>query len=816
MFQNYLHIAWRNLLKHKGYSLINILGLGFGIACCLLILMYVADERSFDQAWPNGERIWRMSLERIYPDRRTGYAIIPPAWAQSVKNDCPEVEEAVRVANFADGTTIQFKYDNSVFEEKNVLAADSTFFEVFQIPLLEGNPRKCLTDPKGLVMTASTARRYFGNQEPVGKAIHLIGAQEPQVFTVTAVCADLPENIHFSFDLLMPTKGVRFLEAPNHISFSANTYFLLHPGANPHALEAKFPDLVEKYAAGEIQRNFGVSWPDYKAAGNGYRYFLTALPDIHLHSNLEFELKPAGNATMVRIFTLIAFFILLIACINFMNLATARSAERAREVGVRKTLGSERGQLIRQFLIEAVMVSLLAGVVAVALVALLTPAFNSLADKQIDIREYITGMAIPALLLFAVLLGLLTGAYPAVVLSAFRPMEVLKGKFTGQKKGVWLRNGLVVFQFAISIGMIISTLVVLNQMYFISNKALGFQKEHVLSLQNAFALGPKTEAFKQELSKLPGVESVGGTSEMPGGPNWFGTSFKKPEDNETVTGRGVIVDDQFAQTLKMEVSAGRTFSRTYDDTLSVVLNERAVRDLGLGPDPLGKRLVQPGSFFDRDEKEVTFTVIGVVRDFHFQSLHEPIVPLFMVYNKVSRGVDNLLAVRVQPAQFQPFIAQAEQLWHTFLPDQPFRYKFLDADLAALYASEKRAQHIFSIFAMLAVFIACIGLLGLAAYMTQQRTKEIGIRKVLGASVTGITGLLAKDFLKLVVAALLIASPLAWWAMNRWLADFAYRIDIQWWIFAAAGAIAVAIAFLTVGFRSMRAALANPVKSLRSE
>ncbi len=816
MIQNYLKIALRNLLKHKGYSLINILGLASGIACCILILIYVADERGYDRAWPNVDRIWRMSLERIYPDRRTGYAIVPPSYAQSVKNECPEVEAVVRIVNFNDGGSTQFKRGDQVFEETKVLAADSTFFKVFQIPLIKGNPDKCLSEPNGLVMTASTARRYFGDTEPIGQTIQLLGGEKPVQFSVTAVCADLPKNIHFDFDLLVPTKGVPFLEGTNHISFAASTYFLLSPGAESKTLEAKFPDIVEKYAAGEIQRNFGVSWPEYKAAGNGYRYSLTALPDIHLHSNLENELKPAGNATMVLVFTLIAFFILLTACINFMNLATARSAERAREVGIRKVLGTDRWHLAGQFLMEAILVSATAAVLAVVLVALLLPWFNDLADKQLALQPYLNWMTVPGLMLFAIGVGLLAGSYPAAVLSGFRPLEVLKGKFTTQKRGVWLRNGLVVFQFTISISMIISTLVVFKQLDFISNKPLGFKKDHLIVLQNAGALQQKTEAFKQELQKISGAEAVGGTSEMPGGKNWFGTSFKKLADNETVTGRGIVVDDNFVQTLGMELVAGRSFSKEFNDSLSVVLNEQAAKDLGLGPNPVGQRLIQPGSFIDPKEGDVTCTVVGVVKNFHFQSLHEPIVPLFIQHHRVFRGVDNLLAVRVQSEQFQAFIGQTEKLWHEFVPDQAFHYSFLDANLAALYVAEKRAQHIFGIFALLAVFIACIGLLGLAAYMTQQRTKEIGIRKVLGASVAGITGLLAKDFLKLVLFGILIASPVAWVLMDKWLADFAYRIELQWWMFLLAGIIAVAVAFLTVSFQSVRAALANPVKSLRSE
>ena len=816
MLRNFIHIALRNLRKHPVYTGINLIGMAVGIACCLLILLFVADERSYDRDWPEKERIFRMSLERIYPDRRTGYAIVPPSYAQSVKNECPEVEAVVRIADFNNAAAVAFKVGDRIFEEKNVLAADSTFFKVFNIPMLHGNPDQVLTDANGVVLSESTARRFFGKTDVVGQILQLAGANQPGNLPVVGVCADVPGNTHFRFSVLLPTVGLPFLEGPNHISFAANTYFLLKPGTKAAGMEAKFPDIVEKYAAGEIQRNFGVSWTDYKRAGNGYRYYLTALTDIHLHSNLEAELQPPGNAAMVNIFTIVALFILGIACFNFMNLATARSTERAREVGIRKTLGSNRLQLTRQFLTEAVLLSAFSTLTAVGLAALFLPVFNELAGKTLSMRPWLTWLTLPALLGFASVVGLFAGSYPAGVLSGFQPIAVLKGKFSAQRQGAALRNGLVVFQFAISICMIIATLVVFSQMDYIAQKQLGFQKEQVVTLANTGILRQKTEAFRQELLRIPGVVSVGGTSSMPGEPNYFGTSFKKPQDNETVTGRCAIADDDYVQTLGMELVAGRGFSKDFNDSLSVVLNERAVRDLGLGANPLGQKLVMPGSFFDPKGGNVEFTVVGVLRDFHFQSLHETIVPLFLVHNRVARGANNTMAVRVQPRHFQSFTQEAALRWKSFVPDQPFHFSFLDADLAALYASEQRTQQLFSVFALLAVFIACLGLFGLATHTAERRIKEIGIRKVLGASVAGVTILLAKDFLKLVLIALLIASPVAYYFMDKWLADFAYRIDLAWWMFAVAGVLAVLIAFLTVGFQSVKAALENPVKSLRSE
>ncbi len=817
MLTNYIKIALRNLLKHKGYSAINILGLAVGMATCIVILLFVGDELAYDHHWPQGERIYRMALNRIYPDRQTGYAIIPPSYAATVKKDFPEVEEVVRMANFNPGGTVQVKWEDKVFEEAHFLGADSTFFQVFQLPVLKGDPQACLKQPNSLVMTESTAKRYFGSAEAaMGKTVQLLGGQ-PQPMNIMAVCADVPENAHFTFDLLATNKGVRFLEGVNHISFAAYTYFLLRPGADWKALEAKFPGVVERYAAGEVQRNFGVDYPQYVKAGNGWHYFFQPLRDIYLHSKLESELKPTGSMALVTTFSIIAAFILLIACINFINLATARSAERAREVGIRKALGSERRLLAIQFLTEAIVVSLLAAVLALGLVALLLPIFNEIADKNILMRDFYAGWGMYVLPFFALGVGLLAGAYPAGVLSNFKPVEVLKGKFSATGKGLRLRNSLVIFQFSISILLIFSTFVVLNQLNFIFEKKLGFDKDHVVTLQNTFALGAKTEAFKQEIEKIPGVEGVAGSSESPGGGNYFGCSFKMPGNTESVTGRGLIVDDRYMQSLRMDLLSGRDFSTDFNDSLSVVINQKALRDLGIA-DPekaIGQRMTMPGSFFSPEEKDVDFTIIGVVRDFHFQSLHEPIVPLFMLYHQVARGRDGLISIRVQPAHFQDFVKIATQKWKEMVPDQPFRYTFLDEDLAAMYKEEQRAKRLFVLFAGLAIFIACIGLLGLAAYLTRQRTKEIGIRKVLGASAVGITGLLAKDFLRLVIVAVVLASPLAYYLMQRWLSDFAYHIDIQWWMFVATGATAVSIAFFTVSFQSIRAAWANPIQSLRS-
>ncbi len=813
MLRNYVKIAVRNLLKNKISTVINVTGLSIGMICCILIVMYVVDELSYDRFWSNGDRIYRMALERKYPDRSANYAIIPPSYAQDVKREIPEVEETVRLSSFNGNAPTLLKYQTQTLEERRILLADSAFFRVFPLPLLMGKPDQVLNRPHTVVLTQSTAKRIFGSANPVGKTLEIM--QGPKL-EVTGVCQDLPKNTHFQFDFLVTTRGFLPDEPANHISFAANTYLLLKPNSDPAAVQAKIPALVEKYAAGEVQRNFGVSFRDYLKAGNGYFYFLQPLRTIHLDSHLESELQPNGSRTLVYIFSVIAVFVLLIACINFMNLATARSSERAREVGIRKSLGSTKGQLAIQFLTESVLLSFLSFLLSIVAVIALVPSFNNLSGKQLSGWFLFRWDTFPLLIVLVLVIGLLAGSYPAGVLSSFEPIKVLKGKFSSTRQGHFLRNGLVVFQFAISIILIISTLVVFTQLRYIQSKELGFTKEAVINVQGAGFLGRSTEAFKQTVSQVSGVASVGGTSSTPGTEDgFFGITFRRDGATETVTGRGAIVDDAYISTLNMEMATGRPFNKNFNDSLSVVVNEAAVKELGL-TDPIGKKVISPDNFRARGGPEVVYTIVGVVKNFHFQSLHQRIAPLFMLHDRWFQRTNNQIVVRIQSPNPQAIIAQTEEIWKRYLPDQPFHYSFLDADWGALYQSEQVSQRIFTLFSLLAIFIACMGLLGLAIYIIRQRTKEIGIRKVLGASILGIVILLSKDFLKLVLIAILIASPLAWYVMNRWLQDFAYKIVMPWWAFVLAGLLAVSIALLTVSFQSIKAALMNPVRSLRSE
>lgn len=810
MLRNHLKLAFRHMWRKKGYTLINILGLAIGIACFLLIFLFVWDESSFDKFHEKGEDIYRVALDRKYPGRMRSYAIIPHSYAEMMETDLPEVKEAVRLFYFQ-GNALSFKANDNVFEEPEAMWADSQFFELFSIPLLSGETATALNKPNTVVLTESAANKYFGAQDPIGKVLDIPGTTDDLV--VTGICGDVPPNSHLRFNMLISSSSFDFLQTPNFVNFFAYTYLWLEPGTDPAALEAKFPQMVRKYAGGPIQRQFNVSYDDYIAAGNGYDYYLQPLQDIYLTSNLENEIKPPGSTTRNYIFGIIGLFILIIAIINFMNLSTARSTERAQEVGIRKTLGVRPKQLINQFLSEAILVSLFSLALSLVLLVFMLPLFNDLSGKAFTLGHMIGWRSIVLLPLLALGIGLLAGSYPAAVLSRFRPIEVLKGKLTATRHGIALRNGLVVFQFMISVILIISTIIVFNQLQFIRNKELGFNQEKVLSLRGANVLNTQTEAFKEELLKLPEVSEVGGCNTMPG-EAFFGTSFRKEGDTETAFGSGITIDEDFINCLEMELLDGRNFSDAFNDSLSLLINETAVQELQM-EDPIGKRLITINTNFQTGEETLTtYTIVGLVKDFHFQSLHQAISPVYFFHNENETGASNVLSLRLQANDFQQTIQKVENIWTRFSPDQPFRYSFLEGDLSSLYIAEQVSQRIFGLFSLLAIFIACMGLLGLAAYITLQRTKEIGIRKVLGASTANLISLLSKDFLKLVFIALLLGSPVAWFAMNKWLENFAYRVDVNWTVFLLAGVLAIIIAFFTISFQAIKTARANPIKALK--
>lgn len=637
-----------------------------------------------------------------------------------------------------------------------------------------------------------------------------------QDFDITGVCEDVPENSHMKFDFLGKWsdqafgRGVR----SNFITFSAHTYVIMKPGSDAKALEAKFPKMVDTYASAQIERDLGTSWEQYKREGNGYRYSLQPLTSIHLDpSNIEAKMRPGGNLNYVYFLVCVAALILVIACINFMNLATARSAERAREVGVRKTMGSLKGQLIYQFLIESIVLSLLSTVLAVILAQAVIGPFNNLSGKTLSIG--LSPLLIFGLTGVALIVGFLAGSYPAFALSSIHPITVLKGNFSSSAKGSWLRNGLVVFQFAISIILIVGTLVVMNQMDFMQNKSLGYNKEQVVVVQRAFLLQQNTRAFMEELKDIPGVSGAGSSTSLLGRQeDFFGEQFKIEGSTEILTTKTMAINDDFAKTIGFEFVSGHGYAKETNDSLSVVLNESAVKTMGL-TDPVGKKLIRIERTADGNNEKV-YTIAGIIKDFNFQTLHDPITPLAILSTETFGFDGGYIAARINSDKLSDVINAIENKWKEMAPDQPFKYLFLDEDLKAHYEAERRAGRVFAIFSGLAIVIACVGLFGLSAYTTSLRTKEIGVRKVLGASVGSVVILLSTEFSKLIIAAFILAVPTSWFMMDRWLSSFAYHVDLGVGVFVAAGAIAIVIAWITVSYQSMKAALVNPIRSLRSE
>ncbi len=806
MIRNYLTVAWRNLLRNKTFAAINITGLAVGLATCLMIMLYVVHELSYDRYHAKADRIYRMTIlgQIEGKDLKIAYSSVPAG--PTLASDYPGVEAVTRV-DYQQGTFI-VKRGTESFKEEHVAYADSNFFDTFSIPLLKGNTRDALTEPNTVVINESTARKYFGDKDPVGQTITL-GTQG--LYRVTGVFQDIPSNSHFHYNIIGSLRSLKLHET--WLSSGIMTYIVIRPNYAISQLEARIPEMVRKHVSSEMKQLLGVSLSEFQQKGNSFRFGFQPITDIHLHSHLEAEVEPNGDIKYVYIFSVIAAFILLLACINFMNLSTAGSAKRAREVGVRKVLGSQQGQLIGQFLSESLLVTFMALVIALGLVLITLPAFNQLAGTSFTFSALLSGRMIPAIILSGVLIGLLAGSYPAFFLSAFKPVSVLKGRLQPGSRSGWLRHSLVTVQFMVSIGMIIGTLIVYRQLHFIQHKKVGFDKEQVLMLHDTYTLGDKAGALKRQLAKLSQVVDITSGGYMPAGPSNRSVDGIRLEDgNPQATvyrEKSFYIDDRYINTLGITLAQGRNFLPAHPaDQSSVLLNEAAVKRFGF-KQPVGKQIWAVGD--GTPDSQRRYTVVGVVKDFHFESMHEAIAPLIMFY-----GEDNYqMALRIRTDNLSEFLKTLEKTWKA-QTNNPFAYSFLDERFNAMYQSEERVGQLFGIFAGLTIFVACLGLFGLAAFTAQRRTKEIGVRKVLGASVASVVVLLSRDFLKPVLVALVMATPVAWYGMNQWLQDFAYRIHIEWWVFALAGLLAVVIALATVSFQSIRAALVNPVKSLKSE
>jgi putative ABC transport system permease protein len=811
MLKNYIKIAIRSLWRSKAFSAINIFGLAIGIASCLVIMLFVEHELSYDRFHEKSDRIVRVIFRGSVQGEQMNEAHVMPPVAQALVQDYPEVEEATRLRPMG---TPKISYGDKIFRKNTFAFADSNVFQVFTLPLLKGDPATALNRPNALVISQSTAQNYFGDEDPIGKVLQFVDAKAQ--FTISGVMADIPVNSHFRFDMLGSMATFPDAKNPSWMVSEFYTYLVLPEGYDYKQLEAKLPQVVEKYMGPQLQQAMGISLAQFREAGNDLGLFLQPLNSIYLHSDLLTALEPGGDIQYVYIFAAIALFMLLIACINFMNLSTAGASKRAREVGVRKVLGSGKGQLVGQFLIESTLLSLLALLLALVIVKLALPIFNELSGKNLDLQLLGKPWIVPGLLLFGLFVGVLAGSYPAFFLSSFKPVSVLKGAASSAAgapgKGSWsLRSGLVVFQFCISIVLIIGTTVVYQQLQYIQNKKLGYDKEQVLVLPETWLLGGQAEVFRQLLLQDPRIQYVSTSGYLPAGPSYNNNFMIYPDDDvsQQVKTLRYDVDDQYIPALGLKMMSGRNFSPQYGtDSTAIILNETAAAAFGWGKDALGKTLTTSTN----DGHKHHFRVIGVVGDFHFKSLHERISPLVMVLGNANGSV----IAKVNTEQIGGLLADLEEEWTALVPGEPFEYSFLDDRFYKTYESEQKAGQILGIFAGLTIFVACLGLFGLATFTAEQRTKEIGIRKVLGADVSSIVALLSKDFLKLVLLAALIAFPIAWWAMHQWLEDFAYRIDVPLWAFIAAGIVAAVVAFLTISVKAVKAAMANPVKNLRTE
>jgi ABC-type transport system, involved in lipoprotein release, permease component len=793
IIRNYFKTAWRNLKKSKAFSFINIMGLTVGLTASFLIFLYINFEVNYDTFHTKADRIYR-----VVADIKTPTETIhsnKPAWAvpPNIMDEFAEVEAFVRFTN----ADFIVKKDDIQFQEDVCAFADSAFLSVFDFPLLLGDAKTALREPFSIVLTKSSAKKYFGDADPIGQTL-LIGQEELAV-TVTGVMADMPENTRLKADMVVSmstlTKTLNEGLDEQWGNYGAEAYLLLKPGADPDGLQAKFPTFLDKRNGSEM-----------KQSQMFVTLILEPLNEVYLYSTRDGS--NAGKINDVYIFSVVAVFILLIAAFNFINLTTARSTERAKEIGIRKVVGAERPQLIRQFIGDSVFLCLIAMVLALGLSILLLPIFNQLAGKVVNDGAFPSPSHIGLLFIAAVCVGLLAGIYPALVLSGFRPVAVLKGRFATGTRGIFLRRALVVVQFTISIALIFGTITVYRQMQYMRNQNLGFNKEQTVVIETKDS--PAKEAFRQNLTTIPAVKATALSGSVPGGgnPGAYSEIENSNGDLQIANLDLYFIDFDYLSLYGIEVVAGRGFSRDFgtDSTQAMIMNEAAVKLFGYS-DPaeaVGKRFKQWG----REGQ-----IIGVVKDFHYRGLQDKIAPLTLRIEPRSWG---LVSAKVSTADMAGTIAAIEKAWKAAIPNQPFTYFFLDEYFNRQYRSEEQFGRLFLNFAILAIFISCLGLFGLASYSTAQRVKEIGIRKVMGASVSGIVQLLSADFIKLVLIAMGIALPIAWWAMHRWLTDFAYHIAISWWVFVTAGFTAIAIALLTVSGQAIRAAVANPVDSLRDE
>jgi putative ABC transport system permease protein len=806
MLINLIRHSIRSFKRQRSYIIINILGLSIGIACSLLITLYVLNEASYDKYNKKRDRIYRTILNGKIGGQEVTIATSPAIMGSVFRQEFPEIEDFCRMTQR--GPTV-IEYNNQTFTEEELMEADSSFFNFFSLPVLKGDNENLLNSPHAVVLSESTAKKIFGNEDPISKPVK-IGTDSVR-YIVTGVMADVPENTHFAANMISSFMTNPGSKSQVWLSNSYSTYFLLKPGTSYKTVEAKIPELLLKYVGPEIQKYMGISITDWSAQGNKYRFFLQNLSDIHLDNSIQQQFKPATDPKYLRIFGSIAILIVLIAAINFMNLSTAQASRRAKEVGIKKVGGSTRGMLVTQFLLESFILSFVSLIFAVVFIKLTLPYFNDLLGAELKLSLLSRWYTIPALLLFTLVVGLLSGSYPSLFLSSFNPYEVLKGSVRNSQRNGRLRRILVVFQFAVSILLIVGTMVMYRQIRFMLNKDVGFTKEQLIVLNRAGALGTKLKAFKDIVKEIPGVVNVASSTAVPGRNNNNNGYTIDGRKDETFLMQTNWVDYNYLETYGITLVSGRSFDESFTtDKQACLINESAQKDFSI-KNIENTRFAEPG-----DSGRMNYLqVIGVVRNFNFESLRNPVGPYIMKFQ--NEGMQwGYITVRLTPKNYMAVINQIETTWKEFLPNNPLQYYFLDEDFEQMYIQEKRNAQMAVIFSILAIFIAALGLFGLTSYTVEQRTKEIGVRKAMGSSISGIYVVISREAILLVTISALIAWPVIYYWAGQWLENFYYRISVGIFTFIAGLSIALGIAILTISFRILRAARINPAQSLKYE
>lgn len=790
MLRNYITIALRNILRDRTSTLVKITSLSVGMICFSIISLFVYHELSYDRFHNEPSQVYRVVKDFVNDDGSSiPDATTPPAMAPALWRDLPEVVSATRMfPNW--GRKYLLEVNDTRGYEENLIRVDSSFFNVFSFPLVKGESKSALSNPDFILLTESAAKRYFQNQDPMGKVIKIDNGKE---FFVTGILKDVPENSHFSFDFLISVASFEYNGLDSDWNwYNFYTYVRLKSETDPASFIQKLQPLFNSYD------------PE-----NENKYYAQNLTDIHLKSNLRWELKANGDESYLKILSMIALFVIVLGAINYVNLVTAQSARRSKEIGIRKVYGAQNGLLVRQFLLESVVLALVATFISIFLVEGILPSLNDLFGTSLSFLDVKYQPLLLTLIGVGLLIGLLAGIYPAFYLSSFRPAHILKGTFSKGKSNIVLRKILITFQFIISISLIIGTMVISDQIDFIRSKDLGYNKDNILIIKNADGLA-NPQVLVDEIKKINGVINVGGANGVLGGLNWTTSVQAKGQGNEILL-NFLSTDYDFLDVMGVLLKEGRSFSREHaTDTSAIVINETAMKQLAIKEPILGSQLVWAS---DNEGNPVYATIIGILENFHFTSFHDPIKPFGFVINE--SGV-NTIFIKVVNENLAPTIAAIEHTWQKLVPDRPLALSFQDEEVARLYSNEKKFKRLFSYFMFVAILIACLGLFGLSVFTAQQRTKEIGIRKILGASVLNISQLLSRDFLKLVIMAIAISIPLAWYLMNRWLEGFAYRTEINVWTFVLASLVAIGIAAFTVSFQSIKAGLTNPIQELRNE